>query len=43
MLDSDLAALYVVSTRRLNGQVKRNHATFPIDFMFRLTAEEAST
>lgn len=40
MLDSDLAELYEVSTKRLNEQVKRNHKRFPTDFMFRLTAEE---
>lgn len=40
MLDSDLAELYQVSTKRLNEQVKRNRDRFPADFMFRLTAEE---
>ena len=40
MVDSDLAALYGVSTRRLNEQVKRNRDRFPEDFMFRLTAPE---
>jgi ORF6N domain len=40
MLDSDLAQLYAVPTKRLNEQVKRNAARFPEDFMFRLTAEE---
>ena len=40
MLDSDLARLYGVSTKRLNEQVKRNRNRFPADFMFRLTAEE---
>lgn len=40
MLDSDLAGLYQVSTKRLNEQVKRNRDRFPADFMFRLTAEE---
>jgi phage regulator Rha-like protein len=37
MLDSDLAALYGVSTKRLNEQVKRNTKRFPSDFMFRLS------
>ena len=37
MLDSDLAALYGVSTSRLNEQVKRNPSRFPSDFAFRLT------
>lgn len=40
MLDSDLAELYGVSTKRLNEQVKRNSKRFPKDFMFRLTAQE---
>ena len=40
MLDSDLAELYDVETRRLNEQVKRNIARFPVDFMFQLTQEE---
>jgi hypothetical protein len=40
LLDRDLAALYGVTTKRLNEQVKRNLARFPIDFMFQLTAEE---
>jgi ORF6N domain len=40
MLDSDLAALYGVSTKRLNQQVKRNDARFPDAFMFRLSAGE---
>ncbi len=41
MLDSDLAAIYGVSTKRLNEQVKRNQRRFPADFIFRLTAQEA--
>ena len=40
MLDSDLAELYQVETRRLNEQVKRNTGRFPDDFMFQLTEEE---
>ena len=40
MIDSDLADLYDVETRRLNEQVKRNIARFPDDFMFQLTSEE---
>jgi hypothetical protein len=40
MLDSDLAALYGVTTFRLNEQVKRNRERFPRDFMFRLNKEE---
>jgi hypothetical protein len=40
MLDVDLAALYGVTTKRLNEQVKRNQERFPADFMFRLKAAE---
>jgi hypothetical protein len=40
LLDADLAALYGVDTRRLNEQVRRNHARFPVDFMFELTPHE---
>src|SRR5688572_21807761 len=32
ILDSDLAALYVVATKRLKEQLKRNRARFPDDF-----------
>ena len=41
MLDSDLAMLYGVETKRLNEQVKRNTNRFPEDFMFQLTQDEA--
>lgn len=40
MIDSDLAELYGVATKRLNEQVKRNHERFPSDFMFQLTPAE---
>lgn len=40
MLDSDLADLYHVPTKRLNEQVKRNRDRFPKDFMFQLTIEQ---
>jgi len=40
LLDSDLAALYGVSTKALNQAVKRNRGRFPHDFMFQLTIEE---
>ena len=40
ILDSDLAKLYGVETKRLNEQVRRNIAKFPADFMFQLTADE---
>ena len=40
MIDSDLAELYGVTTKRLNEQVKRNHKRFPKDFMFQLSETE---
>lgn len=40
MIDSDLAELYGVETRRLNEQVKRNLSRFTEDFMFQLTEDE---
>lgn len=40
MLDSDLAALYGVTTGNLNLAVRRNQRRFPEDFVFQLTAEE---
>ena len=40
ILDRDLAAIYGVTTGRLNQAVKRNAKRFPEDFMFRLTREE---
>lgn len=40
ILDADLAAIYSVSTGRLNEAVKRNAERFPEDFMFRLSAKE---
>lgn len=40
MIDMDLAALYNVSTKRLNEQVKRNSERFPQDLMFQLTRFE---
>lgn len=42
LLDSDLAHLYGVSTKRLNEQVRRNPARFPSEFMFQLTDQEFS-
>ena len=42
ILDSDLAALYGVSTGNLNKAVKRNAERFPADFMFQLDAEEVA-
>lgn len=43
MLDSDLAEMYGVETRRLKEQVRRNIERFPEDFMFELTKEEVDT
>ncbi|MGS5088843.1 ORF6N domain-containing protein [Hydrogenophaga sp. A37] len=43
ILDSDLAALYGVETKRFNEAVKRNTARFPADFMFQLTADESDS
>lgn len=40
MLDSDLAVLYHVETKRLNEQVKRNYKRFPKSFMFQLKNQE---
>lgn len=40
MLDSDLAELFGVDTKRLKEQVRRNVERFPEHFMFELTKEE---
>jgi hypothetical protein len=40
ILDRELAAIYGVSTKRLNEQVRRNADRFSPDFMFQLTDEE---
>lgn len=40
MIDSDLAELYQVPTKRLNEAVKRNSERFPEDFMFQLDKDE---
>jgi len=40
ILDADIAALYGVTVKRLNEQVKRNLERFPSDFMFQLTEKE---
>jgi len=40
ILDSDLAALYGVTVKRLNEQVRRNPDRFPEPFAFRLTLPE---
>ena len=41
ILDADLAAIYGVTTKRLNEQVKRNAKRFPPDFLFQLTRDES--
>jgi hypothetical protein len=43
ILDSDLARIYGVFTKRLNEQVRRNSKRFPPDFLFQLTKEEVET
>lgn len=40
MLDSDLAELYGVETKKFNQTVKRNSNRFPKDFMFQLSELE---
>lgn len=40
MIDSDLAMLYNVETKRLNESVKRNAKRFPESFCFQLTDDE---
>jgi hypothetical protein len=40
MLDSDLAELYQVPTKRLNEAIRRNKDRFPPDIMFQLNKEE---
>jgi phage regulator Rha-like protein len=43
ILDSDLAALFGVPTRRLNEQIRRNLDRFPEDFAFLLNADESAS
>lgn len=40
IVDSDLAALYGVTTKRLNEQMRRNQDRFPEDFAFQLSEDE---
>jgi phage regulator Rha-like protein len=40
ILDSDLASIYGVTTRRLNEQVRRNIYRFPEDFAYQLIRKE---
>ena len=41
MLDSDLADLYKVGTKRINEAVKNNPHKFPERFSFKLTDQES--
>ena len=43
MLDSDLAKLYDVETKRINEAVRRNPERFPCDLFFEMTKEEVET
>ena len=43
MLDSDIARLYGMETKRINEQVKRNPIKFPERYVFQLTAEEVES
>jgi hypothetical protein len=40
VLDSDLARVYGVTTKRLNEQFRRNRKRFPADFAFQLSGQE---
>jgi len=40
LIDADLAALYGVTTTRLNQQYRRNQDRFPANFAFEIKAEE---
>ena len=40
LIDSDLALMYGVTTKRLNEQVRRNIDRFPADFGFQLLLKE---
>lgn len=42
VLDVDLAAVFGVSTKRLNEQIRRNRERFPEDFLFQLSDQEVS-
>jgi len=43
MLDSSLARIYGVTTKRLKEQFKRNRERFPEDFAFQLDREEVAS
>ena len=40
ILDADIAEIYGVETKRINGAVRNNPGKFPADYMFVLTAAE---
>ncbi len=40
MIDFHLSDLFIVETKRINEQVKRNTKRFPLSFMFQLTISE---
>ena len=42
ILDSDLAKLYQVETKRINEAVRRNKDKFPDDLMFKMTKDEVT-
>jgi hypothetical protein len=42
LLDSQLAELYGVPTKRLNEQVRRNANRFPADFLLELSDQEVT-
>ena len=42
ILDTDLARIYGVPTKRVNEQVRRNADRFPTDFLFRLAPQEVA-
>jgi hypothetical protein len=42
ILDANLAAIYGVTTARLNQQVRRNRDRFPDDFAYALTQQEVA-
>ena len=42
MLDSDLAKLYNVETKRINEAVKNNREKFPERYCFKLTDDESN-
>jgi len=40
LLDSDVARIYGVDTKRINEAVKNNPEKFPVDYIVRLSGEE---